>query len=188
MDTEEFTLETEDAMQKAVEFTTHEFATIRTGKASPVLVESIDISVQSYGSSMKLKELAMITTPEPRLILVQPYDPGTVQDIERGIKESKLGINPATDGKNIRLPIPELSEERRVQLAKMCKGMAEDGRVRVRKARKEAMDKIKAAKKDNSITEDQQKDLEAEVQEFTDKYVKEIDEAVKNKEAEIMTV
>ena len=100
-----------------------EFATVRTGKASPSLVEGIDVHVPAYSSTMKLKQLAMITTPEPRLIVIQPFDPSTVQDIERGIRESKLGINPATDGKAIRLPIPELSEERRVDLVKKCKFM-----------------------------------------------------------------
>ncbi len=188
MDKETLNAETQEAMSKAVEYTLHEFSSVRTGKASPALVENIDVQVQSYGSTMKLKQLAVISSPEPRMLMISPFDPSTVQDIERGIKESKLGINPAVDGKMIRLPIPELSEERRKDLVKLVRQMAEEGRVRVRAARKQGMDGVKSLKADNSITEDQQRDLEVEVQEMTDKFVKEIDEHVGNKEKEIMTV
>lgn len=181
-------METEEAMKKAVEYTIHEFAAVRTGKASPALVENIHIHVNSYGSSMNLKQLAMITTPEPRLIVIQPFDPSTTQDIERGLKESKLGINPAVDGKVIRLPIPELSEERRRDLVKVIKNLAEEGRVRVRGARRDAMDKIKAGQKNGEITEDDMHRLEKEVQAATDKSVSEIDGHVETKEKEIMTV
>src|SRR5579864_3568836 len=138
MTPDEILLETEAAMDKAVEYMIHEFATVRTGKASPTLVESID--VQAYGTSMKLKQLALITTPEPRLLVIQPFDASTTKDIERAIKESKLGINPAVDGKIIRLPIPELSEERRRDLVKGIKQMAEEARVRVRSSRREGLD------------------------------------------------
>lgn len=188
MDAETVLMETDEAMDKGVDYMTHEFATVRTGKASPSLVEGIDIHVASYGSTMKLKQLAMITTPEPRMIVVQPFDPGTVQDIERGLKESKLGINPNVDGKNIRLPIPELSEERRRDLVKVVKKIAEDARIRVRAARKEGMDKLKKLQKEGSITEDELHRMEKDVQEYTDKHVKTIDEQVVSKEKEIMTV
>jgi ribosome recycling factor len=188
MDDTSVMAETGEAMRKAVEYTLHEFSSVRTGKASPALVEGIDIAVQSYGSTMKLKQLAVISSPEPRLLLISPFDPSTTGDIERGIKESKLGINPAVDGKSIRLPIPELSEERRVDLVKMVKGMAEEGRVRVRSARKHGMDGLKTLKGDSSITEDDQKRREKEIQTLTDKFVKEIDEHVTHKEKEIMTV
>lgn len=188
MDEENLIPETEEAMKKAVEYTLHEFSSVRTGKASPALVENIDVQVQSYGSNMKLKQLAVISSPDPRMLLVSPFDPSTVQDIERGLKESKLGINPAVDGKVIRLPIPELSEERRKDLAKMVKQMAEEGRVRLRSARKSGMDGIKSLKSGNAITEDDQRDMEKEIQELTDKFVKEIDEHVEHKEKEIMTV
>ena len=188
MDADTLIPETEESMQKAVEYTLHEFSGVRTGKASPALVENIDVSVQSYGSTMKIKQLAVISSPEPRLLLISPFDPSTTQDIERAIKESKLGINPAVDGKAIRLPIPELSEERRKDLVKMVKGMAEEGRVRVRSARKHGMDGIKKLKADSAITEDDQRVMEKEVQELTDKFVKEIDEHVDHKEKEIMTV
>ncbi|MCP5539189.1 MAG: ribosome recycling factor [Akkermansiaceae bacterium] len=188
MDPDEILLETEEAMQKAADFVLHEMSTVRTGKASPSLVELIDIHVNSYGSSMKLKDIALITTPEPRLIVVQPYDASITQDIERGLKESRLGINPAVDGKIIRLPIPELSQERRVELTKVIKDMAEQGRIRVRGARREGMDKVKAAQKEGAITEDDLHRLEKEVQNLTDKYVKVIDEHLVHKEKDIMTV
>lgn len=175
-------------MTKGVEYMIHEFSAVRTGKASPALVENIDVNIASYGTSMKLKALALITTPEPRLILIQPHDPSTTQEIERGIRESKLGINPSVDGKNIRLPIPELSGERRQDLVKMVKGMAEEARVRIRSARKTAMDTTKKAKTDSAITEDQMHDLEAEIQKITDSHIKDIDGHVASKETEITTV
>ncbi|MEM0968491.1 MAG: ribosome recycling factor [Verrucomicrobiota bacterium] len=188
MDVDLIMLEVEDAMTKAVDFLLHEFATVRTGKASPALVEGIDIHVQSYGSSSKLKQLAMITTPDPRTIMIQPFDPSTTGDIERGISESKLGINPAVDGKIIRLPIPELSEERRKELAKMASSMAEEARVRVRQARRDAMDGIKSAQKSKDITEDDQALYEKDVQKLTDKHVAKVDEHFSKKEKEILTV
>lgn len=188
MDQASVMADAEEAMKKAVEYTLQEFSGIRTGKASPALVENIDIHVQAYGTTSKLKELAVITSPEPRLLMVSPFDPSTVQEIERGLKESRLGINPAVDGKIIRLPIPELSEERRKDLVKLVKQLAEEGRVRVRAARKTGMDGVKSLKGDSSITEDIQKDMEKDIQTFTDKFVKEIDGHVTAKEAEIMTV
>jgi len=111
MSSDDILLEAEMAMEKSVDYMVHEFAAVRTGKASPALVENVD--VQAYGSAMKLKQLALITTPEPRLLVVQPFDAGTVRDIEKALNESKIGITPSVDGKIIRLPIPELSEERR---------------------------------------------------------------------------
>lgn len=188
MDADTVLLETEEAMRKGVDHMLQEFTSIRTGKASPALVEGIDIQVQSYGSSMKLKQLAMISTPEPRLIVIQPFDPSTTQDIERGLKESKLGINPNVDGKNIRLPIPELSEERRRDLVKVVKQIAEEGRVRVRAARKDGIDKVKKLEKDKVITEDDLHRLEKEIQTLTDNHVKQIDEQLAGKEKDIMQV
>jgi ribosome recycling factor len=122
MTADDILLETEEAMEKGVEYMVHEFASVRTGKASPALVENID--VEAYGTSMKLKQLALISTPEPRLLLIQPFDASVTRDIEKAIKESKIGINPAVDGKLIRLPIPELSEERRKDLVKTTRHMA----------------------------------------------------------------
>ena len=188
MDADTVILETEEAMHKGVDHMLHEFAAVRTGKANPALVEGIDVKVQSYGTSMKLKELAMISTPEPRLIVIQPFDPSTTQDIERGIKESKLGINPNVDGKNIRLPIPELSEERRRDLAKMVKGLAEESRIRIRATRKDGIDKVKKLEKDKVITEDDLHRLEKEIQTLTDTHVKQIDDHMASKEKDIMKV
>ncbi|MBP7948166.1 MAG: ribosome recycling factor [Verrucomicrobiales bacterium] len=188
MDTEMTLLETDDTMTKAVEFMIHEFASVRTGKASPTLVEGIDVHVASYGSHMKLKQLAVITTPEPRLIVVSPFDPGTRQDIEKGLRESKLGINPVSDGKVIRLPIPELNQERRKELVKVIKTMAEEAKVRVRAVRRDTLEKGKKAEKDSAITEDDLHRLEEEVQKLTDRHVKEIDVHVTKKEAEVMAV
>ncbi len=186
MSPEEILLDTEATMEKAADYMSHEFASVRTGKASPALVENID--VQAYGANMKLKQLALITTPEPRLLVIQPFDASTTKDIERALKESKIGINPAVDGKIIRLPIPELSEERRRDLAKAVKQMAEEARVRIRAHRREGMDEAKKLEKAGSMTEDALRDLESEVQKLTDSFVKKIDEAVAHKEADIMKV
>lgn len=186
MSLEEAIFEAEESMEKAVEFMSHEFAAIRTGKASPALVESID--VEAYGTSMKLKQVALITAPEPRLLVIQPFDISTVKDIERGINESKLGINPIVDGKIIRIPIPELSEERRRDLAKTVKNLAEEGRVRVRACRREAMDSAKKLQKEGEISEDGLKDAEGQIQKLTDRFVAAIDKQVESKEAELMKI
>lgn len=188
MDTETFLLETDDSMQKAVEFVSSEMASIRTGKASPALLDNIMVHVEAYGSAMPLKQLALVSAPEPRMLTVQPHDPSAMQDVERALRESKLGINPSVAGRLIRLPIPELSEERRRDLVKIIKDMAEQGRVRIRSARKDAMDTLKAAEKNSDISEDQFRDLEKEVQELTDKHVKDIDKHFEAKEKDVMTV
>jgi ribosome recycling factor len=174
------------AMDKAVEFLTHEFASIRTGKASPALVENMD--VEAYGSNMKLKQLALISTPEPRLLVIQPFDASTTRDIERAINESRLGIAPAVDGKIIRIPIPELSEERRRELVKTVKQLAEEAKVRVRACRREAMDSVKKMQKEGELTEDDLRVAEDDIQKLTDKFVASIDEHVVSKEAEIMKI
>jgi len=186
MSAEEVLFEAEAGMEKAGEFMMHEFNAIRTGKASPALVENIDVT--AYGSSMKLKQLALITSPEPRLLVIQPFDVGTVQDIERALQESKIGINPAVDGKLIRLRIPELSEERRRDLVKTINKIAEETRVRVRACRREAKEGAKKLQKEGIITEDDLERSEKEIQKLTDKQVESIDKHVSHKEAELMTV
>ena len=186
MTIEEILFEAEESMEKAAHFMSHEFAAIRTGKASPALVENID--VEAYGSSMKLKQLALISAPEPRLLVIQPFDASTVRDIERAINESRIGINPSVDGKIIRLPIPELSEERRRDLAKTVKGIAEESRVRIRACRRAAIASAKKVQKDGKMTEDELRDTEAEVQKLTDKFVAEIDKQTAAKEAELMKI
>ena len=174
------------AMEKSVDFMVHEFAAVRTGKASPALVENVD--VQAYGSAMKLKQLALITTPEPRLLVVQPFDAGTVRDIEKALNESRIGITPSVDGKIIRLPVPELSEERRKDLVRSLGKLAEEARVRVRANRRAALDEAKKLKTSGGLTEDGMRDTESEVQKLTDRFVKSIDDHLARKEAEIMKV
>lgn len=186
MTTDDILLETEEAMEKSVEYMIHEFASVRTGKASSALVENIDVS--AYGTSMKLKQLALITTPEPRLLLIQPFDASVTRDIEKALIESKVGITPAVDGKVIRMPIPELTEERRRELVKGTRHMAEEARVRIRAGRRSGMEQVKKLEKQGDITEDQRHDLEAEIQKLTDKYVKEIDAHLQSKEIDIMKV
>jgi ribosome recycling factor len=186
MSRDDILLEAEMSMDKSVDYMVHEFAAVRTGKASPGLVENVD--VHAYGSTMKLKQLALITTPEARLLVVQPFDAGTVQDIERALKESKIGITPAIDGKIIRLPIPELSEERRKELVRTLGKMAEEARVRVRTNRRTALDEAKKLKTTGELTEDGFRDVEEEVQKLTDRFVKSVDDHLKHKEAEILKV
>lgn len=188
MDQETTKLEIEEAMQSAVEWMVTEYAAVRTGKASPALIEGIDVEVKAYGSRMKLKGLAVISTPEPRMLVVNPFDPSTIEDIDRAIREAKLGFNPVNEGKQLRLPVPELTEERRKEMVKRTKGICEDAKVRVRSARKLGMDAGKKMRADNIISEDEQHGFEAEVQEFTNTYTKQIDEVTATKEAEIMTV
>ena len=186
MTAEEILFEAEVSMDKSVDYMIHEFSAVRTGKASPALVENVD--VEAYGSAMKLKQLALITTPEPRLLVVQPFDAATVRDIEKALKESKIGITPLVDGKLIRLPVPELSEERRRDLVKSLKQMAEEARVRVRANRRTAMEDAKKLQKSGELTEDGLRDIEADVQKLTDKFVKSIDDHFERKEAEVMKV
>jgi len=186
MTAEEILFEAEVSMEKSVDYMVHEFSSVRTGKASPTLVENVD--VEAYGSMMKLKQLALITTPEPRLLVVQPFDASTVRDIEKALKESKIGIMPMVDGKIIRLPIPELSEERRKDLVKGLKQMAEEARVRVRANRRTAMDEAKKLQKSGDLTEDGLRDVETDVQKLTDRFVKSVDDHFERKEAEVMKV
>jgi ribosome recycling factor len=186
MTAEEILFDAEMSMEKSVDYMVHEFSAVRTGKASPALVENVD--VEAYGSAMKLKQLALITTPEPRLLVVQPFDASTVKDIEKALKESKIGIMPLVDGKIIRLPIPELSEERRKDLVKSLRQMAEEARVRVRANRRTAVDDARKMQKAGELTEDGLHDVEADVQKLTDKSVKQIDEHLERKEAEVMKI
>jgi len=176
----------EEKMMKTLEFVHNEFATVRTGKASTSLVENIQ--VEAYGGHMRLREVAGISTPEPRLIVIQPWDPSVVQSVAKAIQKSELGVMPQVDGKIIRIPIPELDQERRRELDKVCKRMAEEGRVAVRNERRQAIDQAKKLQKDGKITEDELAHGEKEIQNETDEYVKEIDTVLANKEKEILAV
>ncbi|MCE0484017.1 MAG: ribosome recycling factor [Methylacidiphilales bacterium] len=179
-------LDVEEKMLKSTEVIQTEFAGIRTGKASPDLVTNL--MVESYGTHMRLKELAAVTTPDSRLILIQPWDATTVDPIRKAIEESKLGITPLVDGKLIRLPIPPLSEERRQDLVKAVRKIAEEGRVSVRASRRHAIDEAKKIQKAGEITEDQLADAEKEIQKLTDQYVAEIEKGLTSKEAELLKV
>jgi ribosome recycling factor len=179
-------LDTEEKMIKTEEVVQHEFSGVRTGKASPSLVENVLVEV--YGSQMRIRELAGITTPEPRMLLIQPWDATTLHPIEKAIQKSNLGLNPAVDKKFIRIVLPELSQERRMEFIKIVKKMAEDGRVAIRHIRRDALEHLKKDTKAGGVTEDQEEAAEKEVQKLTDQYIAKIDKHVETKEKEILTV
>jgi ribosome recycling factor len=179
-------LDTEEKMLKTEEVVQHEFSGVRTGKASPSLVENILVEV--YGSQMRIRELAGITTPEPRMLMIQPWDAATLHPIEKAIQKSNLGLNPAVDKKFIRIVLPDLSQERRMEFIKVVKKMSEDGRVAIRHIRRDAMEGIKKDAKAGGVTEDQEEMAEKEVQKLTDQYIAKIDKHLETKEKEILTV
>jgi ribosome recycling factor len=173
-------------MDKSVEAAQAEFATLRTGRASPALLDRVQIDY--YGQQTPLKQLATISAPEPRLLTIQPFDPNSVSTIERAIQESDLGLTPNNDGKLIRLPIPQLTEERRKELVKVVRHMAEEGRVAVRNVRRDAIHHLKELVDNGEVGSDEEHRAEDRVQKLTDEHVHEIDELLKRKEAEIMEV
>jgi ribosome recycling factor len=179
-------MEAEEKMIKTEEVVQHEFSGVRTGKASPGLVENILVEV--YGSNMRIRELAGITTPEPRMLMVQPWDVTTLHAIEKAIQKANLGLNPAVDKKFIRIVLPELSQERRQEFIKIVKKMAEDGRVAIRHVRRDALEHLKKDGKAGGVTEDQVEVAEKEVQKLTDQYSAKIDGHLAVKEKEILTV
>jgi len=183
---EELYKETDDRMNKTLEALSREFATVRTGKASVHLLDTV--KVEAYGTSMPLNQLASISSPEPRLLVVQAFDKSTVGDIVKGIQKADLGLNPQVDAQIIRIPIPALNEERRKELARHCKNIAEDGRVAVRNIRRDANERVKKAQKDKTISEDQQTDALERIQKLTDEHIKEIDGLLAKKEKEVMEV
>ncbi|MBO6102266.1 MAG: ribosome recycling factor [Opitutales bacterium] len=176
----------EAEMKKAFEFVMHDFETINTGKASPSMVEGVMVEV--YGSKMRLKDIAAITTPDSNLIRVQPWDKGVLKDIEKAIMVANIGITPSVMGEAVRCPIPSLSGERRAELAKVCRDMAEQGRVRIRNIRRDAMDAFKKAQKNSEITEDELKRVEKDIQNLTDKNIDNINKALEAKEADLKNV
>lgn len=178
--------DTKQKMAKSVEHIKSELAAVRTSKASPALVENI--MIEYYGSQTRLRDLAGISIPEPRQILVQPWDVSALSAIERGIMKSSLGITPSNDGKVIRLVFPELTQERREELLKLAKNIAEEGKIAVRSIRREANDELKVMEKSSGITEDDCFKAEKRVQTKTDDHIHKIDEILKEKEKEIMTI
>jgi ribosome recycling factor len=173
-------------MDKSVQAIRHEFNALRTGKASPALLDLV--KVEAYGTSMPLNQLATISAPEPRLLVVQPYDPSQIAAIEKALLASDLGLTPSNDGRVIRLPIPALTEERRKELVRVAHKVAEEGRVAVRNIRHEANKRVQAEEKSGDISRDDGHRLLKEIQELTDEHVKKIDETLDAKEQEIMEV
>src|SRR5438105_14898964 len=173
-------------MDKSVEAAQAEFSTLRTGRASPALLDRVQIDY--YGQKTPLKQLATINAPEPRLLTVQPFDPSSLASIERTIQESDLGLTPSNDGKIIRLPIPQLTEERRKELVKVARQMAEDGRVAVRNVRRDVMRHLEELVKNGDVGDDEERAAETGVQKLTDEHVAKIDDLLKRKEADIMEV
>jgi ribosome recycling factor len=183
---EELFKETHERMHKTLEAVTREFSTIRTGKASVHLLDTV--KVEAYGTVMPLNQVATISAPEARLLVVQAFDKSTVGDIVKGIQKADLGLNPQVDGQIIRLPIPPLNEERRKELVRHCKNIAEEGRIGIRNIRRDANERIKKAQKDKTISEDQEADALEKIQELTDEHIKQIDELLSKKEKEVMEV
>ena len=179
-------LETEDKMEKCIHFLHQEFSGIRTGKASPSLVENI--MVPYYGSPTRLRELAGISTPDPRLLVINSYDPTALGAIEKAIQAANIGLNPVNDGRVIRVPVPELSGERRAEMAKVLKRAAEEGRVAVRNVRRDANELARNVQKDGKVSEDERDHALKEIQKLTDDYIKKIDDLLAAKEKEIMAV
>ena len=173
-------------MESALESLRREFAGVRTGKASPQLLDTI--RVEAYGSRVPLNQVGTVSAPEPRLITIQPWDRGLVKDIERALRESDLGLNPSNDGQLIRIPIPPLTEERRKEYVRLLHKLSEEGRVAVRQARKDANDEIKHRQKKEGLSEDEVHREEKEVQKLTDQYIGKVEEMLKHKEAEVMEV
>ena len=173
-------------MDKSVEAAQTEFSTLRTGRASPALLDRVQIDY--YGQQTPLKQLATIGAPEPRMLTIQPFDPGSLATIERAILESDLGLTPSNDGKLIRLPIPQLTEERRKELVKVVRQMGEEGKVAVRNVRRDAIQHLKELVDKGEAGSDEEHRAEERVQKLTDDHVHEIDELLKRKEAEIMEV
>jgi ribosome recycling factor len=183
---DEFISDATRRMDKSVESTQGEFNTVRTGRASAALLDRI--TVDYYGQPTPLKQLATINVPEPRLLTVQPFDPNSLKTIERAIQESELGLTPSNDGKVIRLPIPQLTEERRKELVKIVRQIAEDGRVAVRNVRRDVDRRLKELSQKGDVGEDEERRAEERVQKLTDEHTSKIDELLKRKEAEITEV
>jgi len=179
----ELTKHARELMHKAVENTKREFTGIRSNKASPSLLDTV--RVEAYGSSVPINQVAMVAAPEPRLLTVQPFDKGLSNAVEKAIRDAGLGLNPATQGNLIRVPLPVLSEERRKDLVKVVHKLGEEGRIAVRHARTDTLSRIKKLEK---VSEDDKRHAEKEIQKLTDEHIKQIDGLIHSKEAEILEV
>jgi ribosome recycling factor len=173
-------------MEKSIEALKREFTGVRTGKATPQLLDTV--RVEAYGSHVPLNQVATVSAPEPRLLVIQPWDRAMLNPIEKALQTSDLGLNPSNDGKIVRVPIPALTEERRREYVKLLHKMAEEARVAIRQARKDANDDIKRRQKDGDLSEDDVRREQDEVQKATDRFIAQVEEILKHKEAEVMEV
>ena len=178
--------EAQSQMERSIEALRREFSSVRTGKASPTLLDTV--RVDAYGSKMALNQVASVSTPEPRMLVVQPWDKGLMQEIEKAIRNSELGLNPANDGNIIRVPVPALNEERRREMVKMLHKLAEEGRVGIRHARQEANKDIKRRQSEGEMSEDDARRETDRIQKLTDEHTARIDHLLKAKEEEVMEV
>ena len=176
----------EQRMQGALESVKREFGTIRTGRANPSILDRVEVEV--YGSQMPLRSVANVGVPEPRLLTVTPFDPNSLKQIERAIDNANIGLNPQNDGKILRLPIPELTEERRRDMIRMARGMAEEGRVSIRNVRRDEMRDVHELRKEGEVSEDDERRAETELQNLTNDYVQRIDALLTDKESELLEV
>jgi ribosome recycling factor len=186
MSTHPILAQAEERMKKAVEATRHELATIRTGKATPALLDTV--RVEAYGNVVPIQQVGTVTAPEARLLVVQPWDKSLVKAISRAIQTSELGLNPTDDGALIRVPIPTLTEERRKDMVKLVSKLAEEGRVHIRQVRHDVQHDLKGREKAHEISEDDARRLGADLQKLTDRFVGQVDELLKKKTAEVMEV
>lgn len=184
--TKEILAQAEERMKKTIIALGENFSSVRTGRANAKLLDRI--KVDYYGVPTPINQMAAVKTPDAHMLVVEPWDKSTLGSIEKAIQASDLGVNPSNDGTQIRLPFPALTEERRKELAKQCKGYAEESRVAIRNARREANAACEKAMKNDGLPEDEKKRAETEIQKLTDKYIAQIDEAYKKKEAELMEI
>lgn len=178
--------EARERMTKSVDAVLREFGVVRTGTATVQLLDTV--KVEAYGTTTPLNQVATITVPEPRLLVVQAFDKGTVGEIVKGIQKADLGFNPVVDGQIIRVPVPSLNEERRKELVRHCHNIAEEGRIAIRNIRRDANDQIKNAQKDKEISEDQERDGHDEIQKMTDEFTAQVDAQLETKEKSVLEV
>lgn len=184
MDVKSIIEKTKDQMVKSIEFTRNQLAKVRTGRANPSLVESVNVDY--YGSPTPLSQVASISAPDARTIVIQPWDRNTLTPIEKAIQQADLGFNPQNDGQILRIPVPPLTEERRKEYVKLCKKYTEEGKVAVRNVRRDQMESLKKGEKNKDFSEDERKRGEDEIQKLTDEYVKKIDQIFTQKEKELL--
>lgn len=183
---DEILFESEERMTNTVEHTREDLMTIRTGRANPSMFNSV--IAEYYGTPTPITQMASISVPEPRMLLIKPYEMNVMQDIENAIRNSDLGVNPTNDGQVLRVTIPQLTEERRKEMVKMAKGKGEDGKIAIRNIRRKGMDQLKKLQKDGDAGEDEVQAAEKELDKVTGRYVEQIDEVVSKKEKELMEV